>query len=163
MMNDITNALFSASRKGNVPVLKEIFDIIKDVNVTDDKGYTPLIIAAYNNQPEAVTALLSAGAFIDATDGSGNTALMGACFKGYAEVAQLLLDSGANVNAVHGNGGTALMFAVMFGRNDMIDLLLDNGADVTIKDKRGLTVLEIAHQQRNTFAAEKLEKTDTAM
>jgi len=157
-MDDITNALFSASRQGNVAVLKEIFGIINNVDVIDERGFTPLIIAAYNNQPGAVQALLDAGAAIDATDASGNTALMGACFKGYAEIAQLLISNGANVNAVHGNGGTALMFTVMFGRNDMIPLLVDNGADTTIKDNRGLAALDIARQQNNSVAADMLEE-----
>ena len=157
-MDDITKALFSASRQGNVPVLKEIFALINNVDVIDERGYTPLIIAAYNNQYDAVKALLYAGADINATDGSGNTALMGACFKGYEDVAQLLIANEADVNAMHGNGGTALMFAIMFGRNNMIDLLLDNGADILIKDKRGLSVLDIANQQQNTFAAEKMER-----
>ena len=152
-MDDITNALFSASRQGNVPVLKEVFEIINDVNVTDERGYTPLIIAAYNNQPEAVQALLDAGAAIDAKDHSGNTALMGACFKGYTDVATLLIDKGANLNAQHGNGGTALMFAAMFGRNEIVKLLLQKGADTTIKEANGLTALDLAHQQRNADGA----------
>lgn len=157
-MNDITNALFSASRQGNVPVLNEIFTLIENVDVIDERGYTPLIIAAYNNQPEAVKVLLYAGADSNATDGSGNTALMGACFKGYPEIAQLLINNGADINAQHGNGGTALMFAVMFGRNEMIDVLLDNGADIAIKDKRGLSALDIAHQQHNSTAVELLQR-----
>lgn len=52
-MDEITQALFVASRQGNVPVLKEIFALKDDLDVVDEKGFTPLIIAAYNNQPEA--------------------------------------------------------------------------------------------------------------
>ena len=52
---------------------------------------TPLIIAAYNNQPEVVALLLKLGADIDAADSAGNTALMGASFRGYQPVVQQLL------------------------------------------------------------------------
>ena len=106
-MDEITNALFAASRQGNVPVLEEIFLIKKELDVRDERGYTPLIIAAYNNQPGATLALLKAGANPDAADASGNTALMGACFKGHAAIVKILLENGATVDACHGNGGTA--------------------------------------------------------
>ncbi|RZJ60691.1 MAG: ankyrin repeat domain-containing protein, partial [Flavobacterium sp.] len=109
-MDEITQALFSAARQGNVPVLKEIFRIKEDLNVKDDKGFTPLIIAAYNNRPEAVLALLEAGADVNEADYGGNTALMGASFKGYGDVVRILISSGADLDAQHGNGGTALMF-----------------------------------------------------
>lgn len=161
-MDQVTTALFSASRQGNVPVLKEIFGLINHLDVKDDRGYTPLIIAAYNSQYEAVKALLYAGADSNAADNSGNTALMGACFKGYADIAQLLITNGADVNAVHSNGGTALMFAVMFGRNDIIKTLIDNGADVTLKDNRGLDVVDIAFQQGNKAALDILQKIKAA-
>ncbi|MEB0248877.1 MULTISPECIES: ankyrin repeat domain-containing protein [unclassified Mucilaginibacter] len=99
------------------------------VEAKDAKGYTPIMIACYNNQIEAVRFLLDNGADINGADFGGNTALMGVCFKGYADIAQLLIYSGANLNQMHGNGGTALMFAAMFGRNDMLKQLLDAGAD----------------------------------
>jgi len=57
------------------------------MNIQDEKAYTPLIIACYNNQYEAAKLLLNAGANINAADYGGNTALMGASFKGYVKIA----------------------------------------------------------------------------
>ena len=62
------------------------------INFQDDKGYTPLIIACYNNKYDAAKLLLDAGAFVDAQDFGGNTALMGVSFKGYSEIAKLVPD-----------------------------------------------------------------------
>ncbi len=156
-MDEITQALFAASRQGNVPVLMEIFGVRENLDVQDEKGFTPLIIAAYNNRPEAVAALLEAGADPNATDNGGNTALMGAAFKGYTEVANVLISKGADLDAQHGNGGTALMFAAMFGRNEVVDLLLGSGADRDIRDVRGMTAFDLAMQQRNTEGGAKLK------
>ncbi|WP_223845587.1 ankyrin repeat domain-containing protein [Flavobacterium selenitireducens] len=155
-MDQITQALFAASRQGNVPVLNEIFELTRELDVRDEKGYTPLILAVYNNQIEAAGALLDAGADIDAADAHGNTALMGACFKGHTEVAGLLVKRGVALDSRNGNGGTALMFAAMFQRVDIIKLLLDSGANKELLDSRGLSALDHANLQGNSAAAEKL-------
>jgi ankyrin repeat protein len=156
-MDEITQALFAPSRQGNVLVLKEIFLRKDNLDVYDEKGFTPLIIAAYNNQAEAVKALLDAGVDSNKADHSGNTALMGVCFKGYADIARLLIERGANINAQHGNGGTALMFAAMFGRNGIVDLLIERGADSTLTDLRGFSAADHAAQQGNSAAVAKLQ------
>jgi ankyrin repeat protein len=151
---DYNEVLIHAARKGDVPVMEELLQRGVDLNCKDAKGYTPLIIACYNNQPEAVSFLLDKGADINGADFGGNTALMGVCFKGYPDIAQILIDRGVNIDQMHGNGGTALMFAAMFGRNGMVRQLLDAGADKALTDVRGLTVYDIALQQGNEEAIE---------
>ena len=156
-IDQVKQALFAASRLGNVPVLREIFGILDDLNIHDERGYTPLILAVYNAQLEAAEALIDAGVDLNVGDNHGNNALMGACFKGHTEIAKLLIDRGAQVDALHGNNGTALMFAAMFARTEIIDLLLANGADKNLRDSRGLTAYDHAVQQGNSEAAEKLQ------
>lgn len=125
MDNQIT-PIINAARSGDVNLLSSLVTP-KNINDRDEKGYTPLIIACYNHQPDAAAWLLQNGADVNAADFGGNTALMGACFKVYADIAQLLIIIGARLDLQHGNGGTALMFAAMFGRNELVKLLLDNG------------------------------------
>nr|WP_068888661.1 ankyrin repeat domain-containing protein [Pedobacter panaciterrae] len=149
-MDPITSALIHASRTGNLPLLQEIIDQNNNLEVQDDKGYTPLIIASYNHQLAAARLLLQSGADVNGKDAGGNTALMGVCFKGYTDIAELLITHPhVNLNALNGNGGTALMFAVMFGRNELTQLLLNHGAEVNITDNRGMDALGIAVQQGN--------------
>ncbi len=52
--------------------------------------WTALMIAALNNHPQVVAALLRRGAYADAQNATGWTALMIAERKGHAEVARLL-------------------------------------------------------------------------
>ena len=89
-MDNLKQQLFDAARTGDITRLRDLIAQDADVNVQDAKGYTPLIIASYNNQPEAVKALIEAGADVDLPDCGGNTALMGVCFKGYPGIAEFL-------------------------------------------------------------------------
>ncbi|RZK87875.1 MAG: ankyrin repeat domain-containing protein, partial [Pedobacter sp.] len=87
--------LTHAARVGNLDILKELIHKQVDLNQRDPKGYTPLILACYNNQYKAAALLIENGADVNAADDGGNTALMGACFKGYADIAELLIQNGA--------------------------------------------------------------------
>lgn len=70
--------LFEAARSGNLTQLENLLgDPEVDVNAQNQKGYTALILASYNNQPEAVKFLLEKGADVNKPDSGGNTALMG--------------------------------------------------------------------------------------
>lgn len=152
VMTQTNQIIIHASRIGNLEVLQELIRQKVPLNLTDEKGYTPLIIACYNNQYKAAKLLLDAGADVNSQDHGGNTALMGVAFKGYSDIAELLINYGADLNIQHGNGGTALMFAAMFGRNDILKILSSHGADKTRLDIRGLSVFDLAVQQGNEAA-----------
>ncbi|MEI9984156.1 MAG: ankyrin repeat domain-containing protein [Aliidongia sp.] len=142
--------LFAAARMGRDDVLPALFQAGADIEGTDPKGYTALILASYNGQESTTALLLSYGARVDAGDTErGNTALMGIAFKGYTAIAKLLIDRGADVNARNFAGQTALMTAAMFNRIEIIDLLLAAGADPTLSDASGNTVTNLARSQGN--------------
>lgn len=139
-----------ACRRGDSTDVSKMCELFPGlVNAQDAKGYTPLIIAAYNNHPSIVALLLQHGALPDAQDSAGNTALMGASFKGYTEIVQLLLQAGADVNLRNGQGAPALTFAATFGQLDIARLLLEQGADTSLRDSRGKTPLDHAVLQEN--------------
>jgi ankyrin repeat protein len=89
-----------ACRRRDVEQVANMIDANRSlVNTEDHKGFTPLIIAVYNNQQEVVKLLLRKGARADMQGFSGNTALMGVAFKGYTELAANLLDAGRRKQA----------------------------------------------------------------
>ncbi len=92
------------------------------VDTTDDKGNTPLMLAAYHGHTETVRMLLKAGAKPDLRNAKGQTPLGGVAFKGHLEIARLLLDAGADPLADQG-GSTPADFAATFGRADILALL----------------------------------------
>ena len=60
-MENLDLLMIPAARLGEIEVLKDLINRKANVNAADEKGYTPLIIACYNNQYEAAKLLLEAG------------------------------------------------------------------------------------------------------
>jgi ankyrin repeat protein len=151
--------LFDACRRGNLQEVEKIYTANPDlIHAADFKGFTALIIAAYNDQPELVQFILEKGANPDAQDMAGNTALMGASFKGYTGIVEQLLNAGADVNLRNSNGAPALTFAATFGHLGIAELLLQKGADITLADARGKTPADHARIQENEAMLELLSR-----
>jgi ankyrin repeat protein len=150
-MERLVELWFDAARMGRDDVIPALLAAGVDIEVTDAKGYTALVLASYNGQQSTTALLLEHGAAVDgAHDAQGNTALMGVCFKGYLPIARLLIDAGAAVNRRNGVGQTALMMAALFDQGEIIDLLLANSADAEVTDAAGNTVKTLAIAQGNT-------------
>ena len=150
---------FNDIRSGNLEGIQEVLGNTSDfLNVKDERGSTPLLLAAYYGHLEVVQYLLAAGADIDAKDSTGNTALMGVCFKGYEDIAEVLVESGANVNHINSMGATGLIYAATFNKIAIAKMLLEHGADVNIKDARGNTALDNARMQEAMEMIDILER-----
>jgi ankyrin repeat protein len=87
-----------------------------------------LIAAARRGDAARVTALVRAGADINAATPSGATALIEAARRGQLDVAQVLITAGADVDSRHRELGTALDAAERAGQTEMIALLRAHGA-----------------------------------
>lgn len=99
----------------------------------DDKGLTPLIIAASAGQADTVKLLLAQGAAVNATSADGRTALIAAVENNQIEVVRALIAAGANLNAATRFTGTALHLAENKGETEIAALLLASGARSTGK------------------------------
>ncbi len=142
--------IFNASRTNNKAEVEKYIAAGVSVDTTNSRGFTPLILAIYNDSFEAASYLIEKGANVNAQDMSGNTALMGATFKAYPRMVDLLLNAKANVNQKNLNEATALIFAATFGQQEIAKKLLAKGADKSIQDKSGKTALDHATLQDNT-------------
>ncbi|MCG6193143.1 ankyrin repeat domain-containing protein [Leptospira sp. FAT2] len=114
---------FDFARNGNVVGLARNLRFESHIDEADSKGYTLLMLAAYNGREEATRFLISKGADVNATDAAGNSILMGAAFKGHIEIVRVLLEAGADKNYRNPKGQTALQFANLFGRTEVAELL----------------------------------------
>lgn len=108
------------------------------VNVVDISQDSALHRAAFNNNVEAINALVEAGGNTEATNGHGRSPLHEAASAHSADAVRALLAHGAYINAQDDHNETPLYKAAfMAGREgaaDMVDLLLQSGADMTIVD-----------------------------
>ncbi len=117
---ELAHRMFDVARDGGTAELAAYVDAGMPVNLTNDKGDTFLILAAYYGHPDTVAALLSRGADPARTNDRGQTALAAAVFKRSGESVTALLDAGADPTA--GNP-SALATAQFFELPDMMDLL----------------------------------------
>ena len=116
-------------------------------------GPAPVADAAMARNRDAVKALLTNGADVNAAQGDGMTALHWAARNGDTELTQMLLFAGANVKATTRLGGyTPLMMASDQGHATVIAALLAGGADAKAANALGTTALMLAAQSGNPQA-----------
>ena len=144
VQQQLRSYLFNAARAGSLPMLQEFVAARYDLNTADEKGYTPLILAAYHGHAEAVNLLLKAGANPCAEDQRGNTALMGAIFKGELAIARTLLQADCSPNQANRAGQTPAMYAALFGRAELLAALAGKGADLKATDAAGNSAESLA-------------------
>ncbi|KAM9502391.1 ankyrin repeat domain-containing protein 27-like isoform 5-T5 [Salvelinus alpinus] len=113
----------------------------------DDRGYTPLHVAAVCGQSLLIDLLVSKGALVNATDYHALSPLHLSCQKGYQGVTLLLLHYKANTDAQDNNGNTPLHLACMYGHEDCVKALVYYDLPtcrLNIQNDKGDTPLHIA-------------------
>jgi ankyrin repeat protein len=133
------NALIDAARYGSVTAVEFLLDRGAEVNVANDNGDTPLILACQYrscDSMKSINLLVGLGAEVDAANKQGRTALMCAAARGDRQTVQLLLSRGADVDAVDEKGWTALLEAAMNGAAQCIELLQSKAKAAQKKRKR---------------------------
>lgn len=81
---------------------------------------------------------------VDSRGDGGQSPLHWIATLGDAIGIRLLLDAGANVNAIDNKGNAPLHEAVINRQALAARLLIEHGADVRLRNKAGLTALDIA-------------------
>ena len=126
-----------------------------DPNVQNEKGNTPLIIAASLGDSLSVKNLLAYRANVNTANDEGNTALIYAARYNHPDTVLLLfsphvMQYRTDVNAQNNNGETALYWAALKGYAPIVKILLAYDADKNIKTKAGLSAVDVARKyQRN--------------
>ncbi len=117
------DSIFEFARSGDLDSLRQLELTAERINARNTKGYSALMLAAYNGNVEVARFLLDRGADPDSADLTGSTVLMGAAFKGDLAIVRMLIDAGARVEARNARNQSALDFANMFGRADVARFL----------------------------------------
>jgi len=125
-MMDFEKPEFHWAREGDRVALSEFFRQGGSVNAKNSKGYSLLMLAAYNDHWGTCAWLLQKGADVNSIDISGNSVLMGSCFKGHVRIVKLLMSAGADPFLQNCYGMTALDLAKAFGRDDVVRVLTED-------------------------------------
>uniref|UniRef100_A0ACD5WE37 Uncharacterized protein n=1 Tax=Avena sativa TaxID=4498 RepID=A0ACD5WE37_AVESA len=100
-----------------------------DVNITDDKGRTPLIFAVHSENAAVVKYLLDHGADPNKADVIGLTPLHSAAGIGDCEMIEMLIAKGARIDLIADDIGTPLHIATKEKNVGAMKILLDHNAD----------------------------------
>src|SRR5690606_38410603 len=96
---ELATKIFDLARQGRTEELAAYVDAGVPADLTNDRGDSLVMLAAYHGHADAVRALLARGAQADRVNDRGQTPLAGAAFKGDAGVTKVLLDAGADPSA----------------------------------------------------------------
>lgn len=136
--------LIDVASQGNPQEAQRLLDAGVHPNVTDEKGWSPLMMATLHGHTVIVQLLLKHGADVNVANSTGGTALMMAALQGQDTILQVLLDNGARVDTQDTKGWTALMYAARNGYASTVEILLSSGAEVNLKNDEGRTALMYA-------------------
>jgi hypothetical protein len=117
---ELAGRVFDLARGGHAEELAAYVDAGVPVNLTNGKGDTLLLLAAYHGHAGTVAALLARGADHARANDRGQTPLAAAVFRQSAEIVRQLLDAGADPDA---GGPSARATAVFFELPEMTALL----------------------------------------
>lgn len=116
---ELATKLFELARRGDTETLAAYVDAGVSANLTNDRGDSLVMLAAYHGHAPAVRVLLERGADADRANDRGQTPLAGAVFKGEDAVIEALLSGGADPAA---GTPSAVDTARMFGKEHLLEL-----------------------------------------
>ncbi|WP_164968144.1 ankyrin repeat domain-containing protein [Arcobacter sp. CECT 8986] len=138
--NSITldeNDILLAVRTNDYEKVKSL--VSKDnVNKVDTLGYTPLHIAARNNNVEIAKLLIDNNAKLDEKDNFKDTALLDAIKNNYIDMSKLLICNGANINIKDEQNLTTKDYINRLDNSFLIDLINADDKELLCKENEAL-------------------------
>ncbi|MGL4543534.1 MAG: ankyrin repeat domain-containing protein [Polymorphobacter sp.] len=118
-------ALILVTKRGDLPWMGFLLQAGADVNLRDNAGNSPILLASISGFTEGVRVLLIVKAKVDQQNNLGETALIKAVQVRDVAIATMLLEAGANPDlADHASGYSARQYAAQDPRGGAIAKLL---------------------------------------
>ncbi len=141
-MNLMDKQLLLSATLGDTETAMKLIKDGANINVSGDKGETPVMAATYHNHVETVKALIDAGADIELQDKNKENPFLYASKEGYVDIVKLTIDAGTNIREINHRGGTALIPAAERGHVEVVKELVDRtDIDVNYRNDLGWTAL----------------------
>ncbi|MFD2867374.1 ankyrin repeat domain-containing protein [Kurthia populi] len=140
---DNTMSLIEAVDQQNEQQVHELLAQSTEVDIQNDKGETPLLIATHQNNVAIAKALIDAGADINKQDAIQDSPYLYAGAQGKTEIlAYMLAHREPDQTVVNRYGGNALIPAAEKGHLENVKQLLEDGrADINHQNNFGYTAL----------------------
>ena len=115
-----------------------------DINLTNEKGWTPLMVAIMRQRGDFVEKLIEKGADIHQRDKIGKTPLCWAVTQQTFDCFRVLVEHGARINDTDNRNATLLITAFEKLNFRAADALLTLGIDLNVEDNAGRTALSVS-------------------
>lgn len=113
---DFYDDLLECCKIDDVDSASKIVPYIDDINQKDYHGWTPLIVAAYNNAKRVAEMLLANGADVNAQNYKGTSVLMyakdGALMSGDKGIIDVVFKAGADIDIIDENGKSVMDYVI---------------------------------------------------
>ncbi len=127
-------------------IIKKLITAKANVNFKNNKGETPLMIAAIMGHSKVVELLIKAGADINASDNHNESIILKTSYYSRGDIINKLINAGADVNVKGYKNQTPLMLVArnnsIFAYDNILSTIkqfLEAGADVNAVDNDGKT------------------------
>lgn len=138
----LANSILEIAHAKDIEQLEQLIARGIEVNVQDNEGRTPLMIATYHNDVASARLLIEAGADVNLQDVMLNSPFLYAGAEGLLEILQLTIHAGADPAILNRFGGTALIPAAERGHVEVVQTLLESTeVDVNHVNNLGWTAL----------------------
>lgn len=134
--------LHAAAASGDVAEIARLATAGADLDAPDDRGRTPLMVAAHQGAHDAARALIAAGGELDAFDHDRYDVLTIAAVKDDEAMVRLAIAAGADTALITSRyDGTALIAAAHLGHDGVVRALIEGGAPLDHVNNLGWTAL----------------------
>ncbi len=134
--------LLAAVAQGDIKRIKALIEKGREVDIRDRYGRTPLHVAAYTGQHEAMHALVNSGADPNAMENDRYDIVTIAAVANDVSTLGVALSLGASAkNTTSPYDGTALIAAAHLGHVEVVQILIEAGAPLDHINNLGWTAL----------------------
>ena len=120
----VVQAFHDAAAQGNIDSLKQHLEQGIDINVRNRQKRTAILIAAMNDQYEAVQFLVDAGANVDLQDETCFNPFLYGCINNKLELVKMMIKAGTDIDLLTRFGGVGITPASEKGHVEIVRELL---------------------------------------
>ncbi len=113
---------------------RALLDAGADPNYVTAKGDSPMLAAAFTEQPRELRLLLDRGGDPNLRDTKGEPLLIKTVYAGRWNNIDLLIENGADINAANASGQTPVFVLANLNQWDQVLRFLDRGANPDVAD-----------------------------
>lgn len=140
----VPGEMFRCIASGDIANVVMFVNAGMHVDVLNERGWTPLMVALFEGQEKVALFLIRKGADPYFRDTTGYRPIHWAAFHGYVSVIRELAERRAKLDIKTDFGWPPLLQAAARGFAVAVDTLAELGADVDISDEEGWTALHKA-------------------